>query len=102
MTAKKKLSTVQGFQLSTLLTLLFVLLLVQAFPQVVVLFTAFPEHNSPVEIHAHSTSVPTPAVAAALCLFYPDLQHETGRITLSLSPDSEPGMTRLLDTSLRL
>jgi hypothetical protein len=102
MTAKKKLWTVQGFQLTTLLTLLFVILLVQAFPQAVVLFTAFHEHNSPLEIHTQSTFTPTPAVAAALCLFCPDLQLQIGRINPSLSPDSGPGITPVLDTSLRL
>jgi len=45
-------------RLAALLAVLFVILLIQAFPQVDLLDTAFQSKTAPLEIHAYSTSSP--------------------------------------------
>jgi hypothetical protein len=76
---------VRGGSRGILLTLLFVVLVVQAFPQVVLLFAACRDHNSPLELHNHSISAP--AAVAGLCLSCSDLPRQIGYLSLSFSSD---------------
>jgi len=94
--------TVRPFALALLLAVLFAIVVAQAFPQAVLDFSDFHGNNSPLQVHARSTSAPVIVTVAVLCLTCTELPREFSQVDLLLRADFGSDLPLLAEPSLRI